>query len=105
MKKRLIYIAHPISGDIENNLNKIKSIYRDISLTYHDVIPFAPYFIALHSLDDNVIVERSIGFNQNKYFFENNIIDEMWVYGISKGVLQEIEWCKEFVINVSYKNI
>lgn len=103
MEKKLVYIAHPVSRDIDNNLNKIKEIYRGVSLTHCDIIPFVPYFIALHSLDDNVIIERNIGFNQNKHFFEHNIIDEMWVYGISNGVNKEIEWCNEFNIKVVYK--
>lgn len=99
MKKKLVYIAHPISGDIENNIAKVKSIYKHLSLR-NDVIPFAPYLVALSVLDNSNEEHRKIGFEQNKHFFKNNIIDEMWIYGISNGVNQEIEWCKEF--NIPY---
>lgn len=102
-KQKLIYIAHPIGGDVKNNLDKIKDIYNRISHKYNDIIPFAPYWITCHALDDESLVDRRIGFNQNKYFFENKIIDEMWVYGISNGVNQEIQWCKEFNIPIIYK--
>lgn len=54
MKKKIIYIAHPIGGDIKGNLEKVGEIYRHLSLYRPDVIPFAPYIATIACLDDSV---------------------------------------------------
>jgi len=100
--KKIVYIAHPIGGDVKINIAKVKSIYNKLSLE-QEVIPFAPYILAVESLDDSNPEHRAIGFEQNKTFFERGIIDELWVYGISKGVHQEIEWAQEFNIKIIWK--
>ncbi|MEM0173764.1 MAG: hypothetical protein QXI16_04580 [Sulfolobaceae archaeon] len=103
-KKKLVYIAHPIAGNVHVNLNKIQNIYAEITDKYPDVVPFAPYWITFHALDDSNAGDRKIGMEQNKYFFDNRIIDEVWVYGgISEGVKREIEWASENVIKVVFK--
>ena len=102
MKKKIIYIAHPIGGDVPGNLQKVGEIYRQISLYRPDVIPFAPYIATISCLDDNVPQERAIGFEHNKGFFDRRIIDEVWLYGdrISNGMAQEIEWANRLGIPV-----
>lgn len=100
--KKIVYIAHPIGGDVKNNIQKVKSIFKQLSLE-NKVIPFAPYLTAVETLEDSDPLQRSIGFEQNKAFFYRGIIDELWVYGISNGVNQEIEWAKELGIKVIYK--
>ena len=103
-KKKLIYIAHPIGGDVKNNLEKVKQIYYLMSVGSEDYTPFVPYWITCHALDDSNPIHRKIGMEQNKYFFDNRIIDEVWVYGgISEGVKKEIEWASENGINVVFK--
>lgn len=102
-KKKLIYIAHPIGGNVKENLEKIKVIFEQLSKT-PDIVPFAPYWIACHALDDSKVGDRKIGMEQNKYYFDNRIIDEVWVYGgISEGVKREIEWASENCIKVVFK--
>lgn len=98
--KKLVYIAHPIGGiEINENIRKVKTIYKHLPLE-NEVIPFAPYLVAVQSLDDLNYQHRAIGFEQNKVFFERKIIDELWVYGMSAGVQQEIDWAVEFGIKV-----
>jgi len=102
-KKKLVYIAHPIGGDVKGNLEEIKRLYAAIISECPDVIPFAPYWITCHALVDDYPDHRKIGMEQNKYFFENKIIDEVWVYGgVSEGVKQEIEWASENGIKVVF---
>lgn len=99
MKKKIVYIAHPIGGDIEANLKSIQEIYAVISRTRPDVIPFCPYYATVMSLDDSVSGDRLLGMEHNKAFFEHGVIKEMWWFNrVSDGIAQEIDWCEEFYI-------
>lgn len=42
--KKIVYIAHPISGNIKENLADLIRIIRVINLTQDDVTPLAPYY-------------------------------------------------------------
>ena len=93
---KIVYIAHPISGDIEGNLAKIRAIVRHINLTHPDVIPFVPYYADVVSMDDNNREERARGIKNDQEFFKRRIFDELWVFGhISEGVAAEIKLAKE----------
>lgn len=100
--KRFAYIAHPISGDIAGNLEKIKAIVRHINLTEPDVVPFAHYVVDCESLDDNVPEERERGIKNDIALLKAGFITEMRLYGdrISKGMRHEIELAKELGIPV-----
>ena len=58
---KIVYIAHPLSGDIEGNLSKVSDIIRYINLTEPDILPFAHYFVDCHALDDTIPEERERG--------------------------------------------
>lgn len=104
MKKPIIYIAHPIANDVQENIKSVLSIVRQLSIE-NDVIPFAPYIVYVQALDDCKTEERAIGFEHNKAIFQSGIIDEVWLYGgrISNGMQTEIEWAKELNIKVVQK--
>jgi len=117
MKKKIIYIAHPIGAinpdeispaewQVEQNLKLIQTIYREITASYHDVIPFVPYYATVCSLNDSSSIERKLGFSHNEGIFKSGIIDEMWLYGdrISNGMEIEISWAKELNIPVFSKS-
>lgn len=91
--KKIVYIAHPIGGDVKVNLEKIKAIVRNINLTTSTIIPFAPYWLDCHALDDDIPEERARGIANDQVWFERNIIDELWLYGdkISTGMMGEIQ--------------
>lgn len=93
---KLVFISHPIGGDIEANLADLRRIIRIIAIE-GKVQPFVPYYADVVSLDDNVPSERALGMKHNKLFFDRFIIDEMWLTGprISKGMEQEIIWAKD----------
>lgn len=92
-KMKIAYIAHPIGGDVEGNLEKIKEIVRDINLKEFDVVPFAPYFVDCCAMDDSNPVERARGIKNDTHLMNSGFIDELRLYGnkISAGMRHEIE--------------
>jgi len=93
---KIVYIAHPISGSTLkyiDNLNKIKSICRAINLDHEDVVPFAPYWLDCHALDDDNPKERARGIKNDVALLERGFVDEVWLFGevISKGMSNEIK--------------
>lgn len=93
MSMKIAYIAHPISGDVAGNLEKIRLIGREINLTEPDTVPFAPYWFDCHCLDDNKPAERERGIRNDKALLEAGFVDEIRLYGdrISTGMRQEID--------------
>jgi len=102
MKK--VFIAHPISGDVEGNLRKVALISRELYLD--GILPVVPYYLACNSLDDNSPVEREIGMLSDKEYLLDGFIDELWLYGdrISKGMQSEIDLCIKLGIPVKSKS-
>jgi hypothetical protein len=90
---KIVYIAHPISGDVEANVKKIKDIMSMIYRKYNDVHPVAPYLTCLDILDENNKEERQKGIDLQKQLIIRRCFDEVWVYGsdLSEGVIGEIE--------------
>lgn len=103
---KIVYIAHPISGDVENNLKKIIDIIRDINMTCDDVVPFAHYWVDCHALDDTIPEERMRGITNDQEFFSRRFIDELWLFGdrISIGMRAEIEICISLNIPIVFKS-
>lgn len=102
MKRKVVYIAHPIGGDIDKNIEKVLKIYRELSLA-GEVVPFVPYLASLRALDDSVSKERAVGMAHNDVLFARKLFDELWVYGMSPGVEHEIRMAEENDILVVYK--
>ncbi len=101
-KKQIIYIAHPISGDIEKNLFSIRKIVRTLNLSNPNIVPFVPYYVDVVSLDDNKPYERQRGIDNDVALFKSGCIDQVWLYGdkISEGMKAEIILAKELGIPV-----
>jgi len=99
---KVIYVAHPIGGDVKNNIKKVLDICKNIHTK--NIIPFAPYLLSLQYLDDNKNADRQKGMLSNKEFFVRKTFDELWVYGISKGVNAEIKLAEKYGIKVVHKN-
>ena len=103
---KIVYIAHPISGNIKGNLKKIQAIARKINLTEPDCVPFAHYFLDCHCLNDDVPEERARGIKNDIALMEAGFIDEIRLYGdkISKGMKAEIELGKSLGIPIISMN-
>ena len=104
---KIVYIAHPISGDIEGNLEKIRVIVRHINFNCPDIVPFVPYYVDIVSLDDNNPGERARGINNDSVFFFRKMMDEVWLYGdrISEGMKNEIKLAQRAGIPVLSKSM
>lgn len=116
MKKRICYIAHPISGDIDANLADLARILRIINtnsaedrlgymfihpetreqvfpMDFCNIIPLAPYYADIISLDDNNPLERKRGIENDIAIIMTGVFDELWLTGnkISFGMQEEIK--------------
>jgi hypothetical protein len=100
---RLVYIAHPIGGNVEINIKKVLEIVKHLNLTDQSIVPFAPYLVDVMALDDDVPKQRARGFRNNEHLF--GLIDEVWLYGdrISSGMAKEIAWAEKLGIPVISK--
>lgn len=103
---KIVYIAHPISGDVPGNLEKIRLIVREINLTQLDILPFAHYFVDCYALNDDIPAERARGIENDKIFLRAGFINELWLYGdrISTGMVHEISLAVELGILVVSKS-
>lgn len=99
---KIVYIAHPISGNVKENLKKIVEIGRKINLNEPDTIPFAHYYFDCHCLNDDIPAERDRGIKNDIELLKRGFIDEMRLYGnrISEGMKHEIELAHKLGIPV-----
>jgi len=90
---KIIYIAHPISGDVAGNLKKVAKITRAIAIKEDNVVPVAPYFLYCNCLNDNNPLEREIGLGMSLSYLTVGNVKELRLYGntISRGMMLEIE--------------
>ena len=98
----IVYIAHPVGGDVEENLKKIIQIVRQINLEEFASVPFAPYVADCYALNDNIPKEREKGIENTITLMKKGFIDEIRLYGnrISKGMRWEIELARKLGIRV-----
>lgn len=90
-KLKTVYPAHPISGDVEGNLARVRAIVRELHFT-PGIMPVAPYVADCGILDDSILTEREMGMKTVEEYFRRGMIDEVWLYGpkISAGMKNEI---------------
>lgn len=90
---KIVYIAHPVKGFVKQNLKSVIKIVSNISKTYPDIMPIAPYVLYNYALNDRIKSDRTLGMYFNTQYFKRNFIDEVWLYGwkISKGMWKEID--------------
>lgn len=100
---KIVYIAHPIGGDIESNLIDLRRILRIINLNIHPmkgcveydfagIIPCAPYYADIVSLNDSIPEERARGIENDKALIETGMFHELWLTGnkVSFGMSCEV---------------
>lgn len=101
-KMKIAYIAHPIGGDVQGNLGKIRNIVREINLKEPNVVPFVPYFVDCVALRDDIPEERARGIKNGLALLRGEIVDELRLYGpkITPGMNQEIMIAHEMKIPI-----
>jgi hypothetical protein len=99
---KIVFISHPISGDVNGNLMKIKNIVRNINLKNKELVPFVPYYADCIALNDTIPAERNRGLKNIEELFKRKIIDEVWLCGdkISRGMIKEIKLVQKYNIPV-----
>lgn len=103
---KIVYVAHPISGDVKGNIDKILAIVREINLTEKNIVPFVPYLADVMAMNDDEPEERRKGISNNVCYLQSGVVKELRVYGdfISKGVAEEIAIARQYKIPVVYFN-
>ena len=93
---KIIYLAHPVAGDIRANTERIEAIYRELLLHHDHVVPFAPYLTTLRTLENHSGEDwgREIGMDANYRHFHRKSFDELALFGprISDGMWKEVAW-------------
>lgn len=89
---KIAYIAHPVSGDVKGNIEKIIAIVRHINLAEPDTVPLVPYLADLYALDDDNPDERERGISNGIAIIRSGMLSELRLYGsrISNGMEYEI---------------
>jgi|GEM_PF-1614812 len=102
-RPKMVFIAHPISGDVENNCRRVLEICRQIHTK--EVIPVFPRFTWSQYLGDSP-EDKELAVAVNEAYFRSGAVDELWVYGdeISDGMKREIRLAFELGIKVVPKS-
>lgn len=98
----VVYIAHPIRGDVEANLESLNKIIWKVNMNMKNVIPFVPYYADVMALDDNKALERIKGMRNSRELFKRGFIDQLWLCGpkMSEGMRKELELARSLGIPV-----
>ncbi len=96
--RKLVYIASPLSGDMETNLGFARQAC--LNAMAQGVTPFAPHLLYPQMLDDNDPAQRELGMNMDNQMLA--LCDELWLCGdvISSGMAAEEQLAKELDIPV-----
>lgn len=106
MKNKIVYIAHPVGGNVKENIKKILQICHRVHTNKKEVIPFAPYIVALYYLNDEILEERKLGMLANQEHFKRKTMDEVWLCGdkVSDGMKAEIKLAIKYKIPIKIHN-
>lgn len=103
--RRVIYIAHPVRGDVPGNRAEIVAICESLTRENPEIFAWAPYLQSITHLDDTVVEDRALGIRINTACLRSGVVDELWLYGdrISEGMRAEIALARELGIPVVAK--
>lgn len=100
---KIVYLCHPIAGDIQANLADLRRIIRSININFPDVVPFCPYYADVVSMDDNIPNARERGLRN----CETTVLlaHEVWMTGdkITSGMEREAAAATRAGIPTVYK--
>ena len=100
--KLLVYIASPLSGDVERNLEFARKACR--YAIEQDATPFAPHLLYTQMLDDSSPADRQLGIDMGNQMLA--LCDELWLCGdrISAGMADEKALAEQLGIPVHQVN-
>lgn len=96
--RKLVYIASPLSGDVEANLGFARQAC--LNAMAQGATPFAPHLLYPQMLDDSNPAQRELGMRMGNQML--GLCDELWLCGdvISPGMAKERELAEELDIPV-----
>ena len=99
---KIIYLAHQISGNVEENLSDIRRIVRGINLSCTDVVPFVPYYCDCVAMEDDDPIQRGRGIANDEAILRSGMVNQVWLTGdrISSGMKAEVALANELGIPV-----
>lgn len=104
MKKKVVYVASRVRGNLQQNINDAKRYCRYSVL--QGVIPIVPHLMYVGALNDEDPTERELGMNLGIELLQSGFIDELWAFtdddGPSEGMKKEIEIAGRLNIPVHY---
>ena len=102
------FMAHPVRGDVEANLERAKGWYKWLCEAYPRRIFHATWIIDCEMFGDANPAYRNRGIEQNKRIIE--LCDEFWTVGprITKGMNEELEHAKlhkKKIVDFTHRNL
>lgn len=96
---KIVFIAHPMSGDIPGNFKKVVDICRRIHSAR--IIPVFPSALTRQYLTPDP-KDRKLAKVNILTYFNRGFIDELWLFGdhISEGMWREIETARKYGVKV-----
>ncbi len=100
---KTVFIAHPISGNEEENLRKVLEICKE--LNSQGIIPIFPPHSWRQYMEPGTDSKYWSGL-VNEEYFRRGMVDEVWLYGetISDGMKKEIRLAVSYGIPIIPKN-
>ncbi len=97
---KLIYLAHPVAGDVEANLKSAKEWRRVLQRTHQDKCVIAPRIEECETFDDSNPQLRADGLERCKEVLSR--CDEVWLLGwtLSGGMLEEADHAQSHLMPV-----
>jgi hypothetical protein len=98
---KLTYIAHPLRGDIQNNIDRVTEICQ--ALSGYDIVPLSPIH-AFGFIDPTGPQEKVLEYCRRLLA----TADQMWVYGDwreSEGCMMEIAYARQNNIPVRFMEV
>lgn len=90
---KTVFIAHPLAGDIEDNIAHAKHISRLVSDTIPNVTPICPIILYTAFLDDNTPSHRQRGIDYCRQILP--LCDELW---LAKGWKHSTGCMNEYIM-------
>jgi hypothetical protein len=99
---KIVYVAHPIGGDVLANLKHLRFVIRQINHRYSDVVPLCAYYADVVCLDDHDPEDRARGLRNGEAIIRSGIVDECWLTGgrLTKGMQREKQIFEEMGVPV-----
>jgi hypothetical protein len=97
---KIVYMAHPVSGDVEANLKRAKKWIKWIEANHSNVAVVANWIIECEIWDDDDPAQRAAGLRRDLAIIKR--CDELWMVGprVSSGMAQERDQALQFGLRV-----